>query len=139
MHWALVESYRTVRVPRQHVVAYPGDIDAEGFLWVPEAADKKSGNDQRPLFEPVKPRWVQVDVNGIRVEYPRDFGAPWLGLELLKKLDLVVVNPGSTGAGPVEGDTPKNFVAYEAAPRLGRHGPALICYFRPVGNGLRAE
>ena len=64
---------------------------AESRLGVQEVADKKSGNDQRPLFDPVNPRWVQVDVNGIRVERPRDFGAPWLGLELLKKLDLTPV------------------------------------------------
>ena len=63
-------------------------MGAESRLGVQEAADKKSGNDKRPLFDPVNPRWVQVDVNGIRVERPRDFGAPWLGLELLKKLDL---------------------------------------------------
>jgi len=68
-----------------------GDMDAESRLGVQEAADKNSGNDQRPLFDPVKPRWVQVDVNGIRVERPREFAAPRLGLELLKKLDLTPV------------------------------------------------
>ena len=87
-YWALVESYRTGRGPRQRVVAYLGDMDEAGRLGVKDAADKKSANGQQRLFDQVKPRWVVVDVNGIRVERTRDFGGPWLGSELLKQLDL---------------------------------------------------
>ena len=88
-YWALVESYRTERGPRQRVVAYLGDMDEGGRLGVKDSADKKSANRQQRLFDEVKPRWVHVDVNGIRVECTRDFGGPWLGLELLKRLDLL--------------------------------------------------
>jgi transposase len=64
-------------------------MDEDGRLGVKDAADKKSANRQQRLFDQVEPRWVQVDVNGIRVERTRDFGGPWLGLELLKRLDLL--------------------------------------------------
>ena len=88
-YWALVESYRTARGPRQRVVAYLGDMDESGRLGVKDAVDSKSAIHQRRLFDTVEPRWVQVDVNGIRVERTRDFGGPWVGLELLKQLDLL--------------------------------------------------
>jgi len=71
------------------VVAYLGDVDEEGRLGVKEAADKRGSNHQPRLFNDVKPHWVEVDTNAIRVERTRDFGGPWLGLELLKRLDLV--------------------------------------------------
>ena len=89
-YWALVESYRTEHGPRQRVVAYLGDMDEAGRLGVKEAADSKPPDRQGQLFEqPVAPRWVQVDVNGIRVERVREFGGLWLGLELIKRLDLL--------------------------------------------------
>jgi hypothetical protein len=84
-----VESYRTERGPRQRVVAYLGDIDEQGRLGVQDAADNTCENRQQRLFDQVEPRWVQVDVNGVRVERTRDFGGPWLGLELAKRLDLI--------------------------------------------------
>jgi hypothetical protein len=36
-YWALVESYRTERGPRQRLVAWLGDVDEEGRLGPPEA------------------------------------------------------------------------------------------------------
>ena len=87
-YWALVESYRTERGPRQRVLAYLGDMDEGGRLGIKNAAQESSAT-QRRLFGEVEPRWVQVNVKGIRVERARDFGGPWLGLELLKHLDLV--------------------------------------------------
>jgi transposase len=71
------------------VVAYLGDIDEQGRLGVQDAADNTCENRQQRLFDQVEPRWVQVDVNGVRVERTRDFGGPWLGLELAKRLDLI--------------------------------------------------
>jgi transposase len=41
------------------------------------------------LFDDVEPEWVEVNVNGIRVENCLDFGGPWLSLELLKQLGLI--------------------------------------------------
>ena len=37
-YWALVESYRTARGPRQRVVAYLGELDEQGRLGVQRAA-----------------------------------------------------------------------------------------------------
>ena len=85
-YWALVESYRTARGPRQRVVSYLGQVDASfrsGFCHT--AAGKAH---QRMLFDDVEPKWIEIDVNRIRVENCLDFGGPWLGLELLKKLGL---------------------------------------------------
>ena len=41
-YWALVESRRTERGPRQHVVAYLGEMDAAGRLGVQKAAEGRS-------------------------------------------------------------------------------------------------
>ena len=87
-YWALVESRRTQRGPRQHVVAYLGQMDQRGRLGIHEAATDQPVDDQRRLFEQVEPRWVSVDVAGVQVEPGRDFGGPWLGLQLLKRLQL---------------------------------------------------
>ena len=70
------------------MVAYLGDMDEDGRLGVKDAADKNSTNRQQRLFDQVKPRWVEVDVSGIRVARTHNFGGPWLGLELLKRLRL---------------------------------------------------
>ena len=86
-YWALVESYRTKRGPRQRVVSYLGQIDACGRLGIQYAAQGKSCH-QKTLFDDVQPRWVKVDVNRVRVESCVDFGGPWLALQLIRKLEL---------------------------------------------------
>jgi transposase len=85
-YWALVESYRTSRGPRQRVVSYLGQADESLRCGLHNKASGKSH--QRLLFNDVKPRWVEVDINNIRVENCLDFGGPWLGIELLKRLGL---------------------------------------------------
>ena len=85
-YWALVESYRTARGPRQRVVSYLGQVDESLRCGLHSTASGKSH--QRLLFNDVKPQWVEIDINNIRVENCLDFGGPWLGLELLKKLGL---------------------------------------------------
>ena len=90
-YWALVESYRTARGPRQRVVAYLGGMDEAGRLGVQQAAEAKSqGDQQRSLFEEdhPQPRYVQVDVSKVRVENCREFGGPWLAWQLIEKLEL---------------------------------------------------
>jgi transposase len=99
-YWALVESYRTARGPRQRVVAWLGKLDEAGRLGmrqVAETASKESppqtGNEwQRTLFEEERsepePRWVEINTAGIRVENCRQFGGPWLALELIRRLQL---------------------------------------------------
>lgn len=87
-YWALVKSVRTVKGPRQQVVAYLGDMDESGRLGIQQFAEAKEPDPQQPLFDAPKPRWVEVDLSGVRVENTRDFGGPWLALQVVKKLGL---------------------------------------------------
>src|SRR6266571_1741449 len=86
-YWALVESYRTNRGPRQRVVAWLGVMDERGRLGVKRCADKHTGY-QTGLFTRTEPEWVEVDGKGVRVQRSRKFGGPWLGRELLRRLEL---------------------------------------------------
>jgi len=85
-YWALVESYRTRFGPRQRVVSYLGQMDESLRCGIHQKASGKAH--QRMLFDDAEPAWVEVNVHAIRVENCLDFGGPWLGLELLKKLGL---------------------------------------------------
>jgi transposase len=89
-YWALVESYRTERGPRQRTVAYLGLMDEAGRLGVEQAADPQSASPQQELFPEVQtePRFVEIDRTRVRVENCRQFGGPWLALELVKQLGL---------------------------------------------------
>ena len=101
-YWALVESHRTVRGPRQRVVAWLGKLDEAGRLGLQQAAglsgaetaqqaDPASVN-QKALFEDEtqepEPRWVEVNAAGVRVQNCRQFGGPWLALNLIRRLQL---------------------------------------------------
>jgi len=87
-YWALVESYRTQRGPRQRVVAYLGKLDEAGRLGIKQAADDKPASAQKTFFPEPEQEWVEVDAKAVRVENCRQFGGPWLALELIKKLGL---------------------------------------------------
>lgn len=87
-YWALVESYRTERGPRQRVVAYLGQLDEAGRLGLREAAAGRSDQRQQKLFDDTPPQWVKVNAAAVRVENCRQFGGPWLALELTRKLGL---------------------------------------------------
>ena len=87
-YWALVESYRTERGPRQRVVAHLGKLDEAGRLRLKQAAEEKPRSSQRKLFPEPEPEWVEVDASAVRVENCRQFGGPWLALELIKTLGL---------------------------------------------------
>lgn len=96
-YWGLVESYRTERGPRQRVVAWLGLMDEAGRLGIEQAArtavnPKEGSNKQLPLFryedEQPEPEWVEVDVRGVRVENSRQFGGPWLAMQLIERLEL---------------------------------------------------
>ena len=87
-YWALMESYRTQRGPRQRVVAYLGQLDEAGRLGVKNAAEGGSRVWQKRLFEDARPQWVEVDASRVRVENCRAFGGAWLGLELVHRLGL---------------------------------------------------
>jgi transposase len=87
-YWALVESYRTARGPRQRVVAYLGELDAQGRVAVQAQAAGTAHVRQQSLEAEPEPQWVEVDLPRVRVERSREFGGPWLGLMLLQRLDL---------------------------------------------------
>ena len=99
-YWALVESYRTPRGPRQRVVAWLGKQDEAGRLGLSAAAEAAQPGsrpapdapNQQLLFEPEpsgpEPRWVEINAAGVRIENCRQFGGPWLALELIRRLEL---------------------------------------------------
>jgi transposase len=89
-YWRLVESYRTQRGPRQRTVAYLGQIDEADRLGVQQATEPRFASSQRRLFaeSETPPRYVEIDRTRVRVENCRQFGGPWLALELVKKLGL---------------------------------------------------
>ncbi|MGI6419505.1 MAG: hypothetical protein ACOX1P_28020 [Thermoguttaceae bacterium] len=92
-YWALAESYRTERGPRQRVVAYLGQLKDTERRGVKRAAEgkKKTPYQQLQLFghnAELEPEWVEVDTAKVRVENELDFGGPWLALELMRTLHL---------------------------------------------------
>src|SRR2546425_2427330 len=64
-YWALVESHRSSRGPRQRVVAYLGEMDAAGRLGIHQQAAGAAAVAQRGLFRDVAPQWVEVDLKRI--------------------------------------------------------------------------
>ena len=86
-YWALVESHRTARGPRQRVVAYLGEMDERGRVGVEQCASERSTY-QPGLFAATEPEWVEVDLKRVRVERSRRFGGVWLGQQLLRRLEL---------------------------------------------------
>jgi transposase len=84
-YWALVESARTERGPRQRIVSYLGDMDEAGRLGVHHVVDKDLSV-QESLFDATLPEWVEVNVRKVRTERSRRFGDVWIALELIKKL-----------------------------------------------------
>jgi len=87
-YWALTESYRTERGPRQRVVAYLGQLDETHRLGIRAAAAGTAGIHQKQFFDDTRPEWIEVDVKRVRVENRRNFGGPWLGMELIEQLGL---------------------------------------------------
>jgi transposase len=93
--WLLVESIRTVRGPRQRVVATIGKLpglDREERIGWEEIGRLLSGkpHPEPGLFEQPEapPSWATVNIKGVRVERLRHFGDVYLGLLLWKKLGL---------------------------------------------------
>jgi transposase len=91
--WLLVESFRTVRGPRQRVVATIGKLpglDRQERIGWEEISRILSGKSRSAgdLFEQHEepPSWATVDINGISVERLRSFGDVYLGLFLWNKL-----------------------------------------------------
>ena len=70
----------------QHVVCGTSSIHAK--------ESTTSSDEQLSLFnkkddgEPIQPQWVEVDASSVRVENCRQFGGPWLALEVVRRLQL---------------------------------------------------
>ncbi|MBI5724336.1 MAG: hypothetical protein HZA50_10295 [Planctomycetes bacterium] len=84
-YWALVESLRTHRGPRQRVVAYLGQMDGQGRLAVARTAEGVT-EVQRRLDEEGPPQWVTADARRVRVERCLEFGGPWLACGRSRKV-----------------------------------------------------
>ena len=93
-YWALVKSVRTAKGPRQQVVAYLGEMDEAGRLGVQQSAEGNGPDPQQALFDRPQPRWVEVDLSGVRVENTRSFGGQWLAMQVVKKLGLAELLEG---------------------------------------------
>jgi len=92
-YWALVESYRTERGPRQRTVAWLGKLKESERVGIKRAAEgkKKSRYSQLQLFDhqnKLQAEWVEVDTANVRVENQLQFGGAWLSLELIRRLQL---------------------------------------------------
>jgi hypothetical protein len=92
-YWSLVESIRTVRGPRQRIVATIGklpDYDREeqiGWEEIGRILDGKS-SPEPGLFDKSEepPLWAKVNLNSVSVERLRHFGDIYLALLLWSKL-----------------------------------------------------
>ena len=99
-YWALVESYRTERGPRQRVVSYVGQLDQRGRLGVAQAAKERPDRlHQSDFLDEAAPEWVEVDARRVRTENSREFGGPWLGLQLVRELGLDAFLERAIGTG----------------------------------------
>jgi transposase len=101
-YWALVESYRTPRGSRQRVVAYLGELErSEQNGWAKLGAHlvgkQVARRPQPSLFdppeydEPADDEPLLVQLRGVRLERPRDFGDVWLAWGLWRMLELDVL------------------------------------------------
>jgi transposase len=94
-YWALVESNRTERGPRQRVIATIGklpDFDEKERIGWESIGQILSGTapSEADLFQERQdtPEWATVNTRGIGIERLRRFGDVYLGLALWKRLKL---------------------------------------------------
>jgi transposase len=126
-YYALVESVRTEAGPRQHVVAYLGELnhDQERRWQRTVVFHNRQGEDrQRRLFPdadpvalPDDPEVVQVRLDSVGWTNPRRFGDVWLGLWLWKFLHLDEIVDRHVPQGK-ETVRPADIVAIEVINRL---------------------
>lgn len=93
--WAVVESVRTARGPRQRTVATLGKapgLDEEERIGWENIAEELSGRraTQPDLFatRPDPPEWARIDLRRVRVERLRRFGDVYAALAVWKRLRL---------------------------------------------------
>jgi transposase len=126
-YYALVESVRTESGPRQHVVAYLGELnhDQERRWQRTVVFHNRQGEDRQlrlfPDAEPVPlpndPEVVQIRLGAVGWTNPRRFGDVWLGLWLWKFLHLDEIVDRHVPPGK-ETVRPADIVAIEVINRL---------------------
>ena len=96
-YWSLVETVRTSDGPRQKTLCYLGELNNSAqarWLKTIEVFNDQGETQQLKLFPsqveppPDDPQVARVLLNKVRLERTRQFGSPWLGLELWKRLGL---------------------------------------------------
>jgi hypothetical protein len=87
-YWALVESYRTEKGPRQRIVGYIGDVSRSKARSIEQSASRSDSVQQDFLSPEELPEKVEVHPRKTRTERQREFGGIWLGKKLFEKLGL---------------------------------------------------
>jgi transposase len=96
-YWSLVETVRTPDGPRQRTLCYLGELNSSAqarWLTTVEVFNEQGEAQQLKLFPshveppPDDPQVARVQLNKVRLERTRQFGACFLGLELWKRLEL---------------------------------------------------
>jgi hypothetical protein len=126
-YYALVESVRTEAGPRQHVVAYLGELnhDQERRWQRTVVFHNRQGEDRQlrlfpdaePVSVPDDPDVVQIRLNSVGWTNARCFGDVWLGLWLWKFLHLDEIVDRHVPQGK-ETVRPADIVAIEVINRL---------------------
>jgi transposase len=87
-YWALVESYRTEKGPRQRIVGYVGDVKKERARGIANAVERCNSTQQDFLSAEELPEKVEVLPRQTETERHRRFGGVWLGNKLFEMLEL---------------------------------------------------
>jgi transposase len=126
-YYALVESLRTEAGPRQHVVAYLGELnhDQERRWQRTVVFHNRQGEDRQlrlfpdadPVSLPDDPDIVQIRLSSVGWTNPRRFGDVWMGLWLWKFLHLDEIVDRHVPQGK-ETVRPADIVAIEVINRL---------------------
>lgn len=104
-YWTLVRTVRTVKGPRQEVVASLGktpgldERSRQGWESIADLLEGRSPTLSQPFSEEPAPQWAQVDLRSVTVERVRDFGQIYLALSLWRRLGLhkllqEIIQPG---------------------------------------------
>jgi transposase len=126
-YYALVESVRTDAGPRQHVVAYLGELNHDQLRrWQRTVVfHNRQGDDRQlrlfpdadPIALPDDPEVVRIRLDSVGWTNPRRFGDVWLGLWLWKFLHLDEIVDRHVPQGK-ETVRPVDIVAIEVINRL---------------------
>ena len=89
-YWALVESVRTERGPRQKVIGYIGGLPEKPRRSRVKLVAEGHDHHQGRLFPEAdgQRECVEVIVGKVRTENARGFGGPWLAMHLVKTIGL---------------------------------------------------